>query len=166
MKCRRRKIIIILFSSAFFCTFVSSRVITLEQSNDELRNTNGCYLVTQFSSNPTNRFILKSYLFLQKLHKKDGLMKKNKKLSEQQIKVRTKNCLVSRQGSSIFLILCLRFQNYIFVYANVQLIWQSANYFFKIFSFFVIFSPFFLNIYTLVYPFLKKKSSTFSIFNI
>ena len=66
-------------------------------------------------------------------------MKKNKKLSEQQIKVRTKNCLVSRQGSSIFLILCLRFQNYIFVYANVQLIWQSANYFFKIFSFFVIF---------------------------
>jgi hypothetical protein len=27
-------------------TFVASRVITLEHNNEELRNTNGCYLVT------------------------------------------------------------------------------------------------------------------------
>ena len=25
-----------------------------KHNNDELRNTNGCYLITQFSSNPTN----------------------------------------------------------------------------------------------------------------
>ena len=28
-------------------------------NNEELRNTNGCYLVTQFSSNPNNRLILR-----------------------------------------------------------------------------------------------------------
>ncbi len=53
-----------------FCTFVTSRVITLWQSNEELRNTNGCYLVTQFSSNPTNRFILSELAFLAKVFEK------------------------------------------------------------------------------------------------
>ena len=48
-------------------TFVASRVITLEHNNEELRNTNGCYLVTQFSSNPTNRFILSELSFLAKV---------------------------------------------------------------------------------------------------
>ena len=43
------------------------RVITLKHNNEELRNTNGCYLVTQFSSNPTNRLILS---FLDKVTKK------------------------------------------------------------------------------------------------
>lgn len=41
----------------FFDTFARSRVITLKHNNEELRNTNGCYLVTQFSSNPNNRLI-------------------------------------------------------------------------------------------------------------
>ena len=36
-------------------TFAVSRVITLEHNNEELRNTNGCYLVTQISSNPNSR---------------------------------------------------------------------------------------------------------------
>ena len=53
-------------------TFVASRVITLEHNNEELRNTNGCYLVTQFSSNPTNRFILSELSFLAKVTKKIG----------------------------------------------------------------------------------------------
>lgn len=39
----------------------------LEHNNEELRNTNGCYLVTQFSSNPTNRFILSELSFLAKV---------------------------------------------------------------------------------------------------
>lgn len=51
-------------------TFVASRVITLEHNNEELRNTNGCYLVTQFSSNPTNRFILSELSFLAKVTEK------------------------------------------------------------------------------------------------
>ena len=55
------------FVSGSFCTFVASRVITLEHNNEELRNTNGCYLVTQFSSNPTNRFILSELSFLAKV---------------------------------------------------------------------------------------------------
>ena len=46
------------------------RVITLKHNNEELRNTNGCYLVTQFSSNPTNRFILSELSFLAKVTKK------------------------------------------------------------------------------------------------
>ena len=45
------------------------RVITLKHNNEELRNTNGCYLVTQFSSNPTNRFILSELSFLAKVTK-------------------------------------------------------------------------------------------------
>ena len=48
-----------LFVCISFCTFVTSRVITLEHNNEELRNTNGCYLVTQFPSNPNNRLILR-----------------------------------------------------------------------------------------------------------
>ena len=39
----------------------------LKQNNVELRNANGCYLVTQFSSNPTNRFILSELSFLAKV---------------------------------------------------------------------------------------------------
>ncbi len=46
------------------------RVITLKHNNEELRNTNGCYLVTQFSSSPTNRFILSELSFLAKVTKK------------------------------------------------------------------------------------------------
>ena len=52
-----------------FITFVPSRVITLKHNNEELRNTNGCYLITQFSSNPTNRFILSELSFLAKVSK-------------------------------------------------------------------------------------------------
>ena len=51
-------------------TFAVSRVITLEHNNEELRNTNGCYLVTQFSSNPTNLFILSELSFLAKFTKR------------------------------------------------------------------------------------------------
>ena len=47
------------------------RVITLKHNNEELRNTNGCYLVTQFSSNPTNRFILSELSFLAKVTEKN-----------------------------------------------------------------------------------------------
>lgn len=47
--------------------FAITIVITLEHNNEELRNTNGCYLVTQFSSNPTNRFILSELSFLAKV---------------------------------------------------------------------------------------------------
>lgn len=50
--------------------YAVSRVITLEHNNEELRNTNGCYLVTQFSSNPTNRFILSELSFLAKVAKR------------------------------------------------------------------------------------------------
>ena len=53
-----------------FCTFVASRVTTLKHNNEELRNTNDCYLVTQFSSNPTNRFILSKLSFLAKVTEK------------------------------------------------------------------------------------------------
>jgi len=42
----------------------------LEHNDEELRNTNGCHLVTQFSSNPTNRFILSELSFLAKVAKK------------------------------------------------------------------------------------------------
>ncbi len=59
-----------LLVSDSFCTFVASRVITLEHNNEELRNTNGCYLVTQFPNNPTNRFILSELSFLAKVTKK------------------------------------------------------------------------------------------------
>ncbi len=60
-----------LFVCISFCTFVPSRVITLKHNNEELRNTNGCYLVTQFSSNPTNRFILSELSFLAKSYIKN-----------------------------------------------------------------------------------------------
>lgn len=43
------------------------RVITLKHNNEELRNTNGCYLVTQFSSSSTNRLILSELSFLAKV---------------------------------------------------------------------------------------------------
>ncbi len=46
------------------------RVITLKHNNEELRNTNGCYLVTQFSSSSTNRLILSELSFLAKVTKK------------------------------------------------------------------------------------------------
>ena len=59
-----------LFVCISFCTFVASRVITLEQNNEELRKTNGCHLVTQFSSNPTNRFILSELSLLAKVIEK------------------------------------------------------------------------------------------------
>lgn len=39
----------------------------MKHNNEELRNTNDCYLVTQFSSNPTNRFILSELSFLAKV---------------------------------------------------------------------------------------------------
>ncbi len=40
------------FCQHYFCTFMTSRVATLRQSNEELRNMNGCYLITQFSYDP------------------------------------------------------------------------------------------------------------------
>lgn len=48
------------------------RVITLKHNNEELRNTNGCYLVTQFSSSSTNRLILSELSFLAKVTEKVG----------------------------------------------------------------------------------------------
>ena len=63
------KIIIIHFCLRFFYYLCAVRVITLKHNNEELRNTNGCYLVTQFSSNPTNRFILSELSFLAKVTK-------------------------------------------------------------------------------------------------
>ncbi len=57
--CRRKKIIITFFVCISFCTFVLSRVITLKHNNEELRNTNDYYLVTQFPCNPNNRLILR-----------------------------------------------------------------------------------------------------------
>ncbi len=50
------------------------RVITLKHNNEELRNTNGCYLVTQFSSSSTNRLILSELSFLAKISKKSILI--------------------------------------------------------------------------------------------
>ena len=50
--------------------FAITRVITLEHNNEELRNTNGCYLVTQFSSNPNNRLILRQLQILRFFQKK------------------------------------------------------------------------------------------------
>ena len=61
----------ILFICISFCTFVASRVTTLKHNNEELRNTNGCYLVTQFSGNPTNQFIISKLSFLAKVTIKD-----------------------------------------------------------------------------------------------
>ena len=58
-----------LFVSNIFYYLCTIRVITLKHNNEELRNTNGCYLVTQFSSNPTNRFILSKLSFLAKVTK-------------------------------------------------------------------------------------------------
>jgi len=46
----------------------------LWQNIEEFRNTNGCYLVTQFSSNPTNRFILSELSFLAKVTKKISVL--------------------------------------------------------------------------------------------
>ena len=53
--------------SLYLCAI---RVITLKHNNEELRNTNGCYLVTQFSSSSTNRLILSELSFLAKVKKK------------------------------------------------------------------------------------------------
>ena len=50
---------IIFFRLYFFYYLYIVRVITLKHNNEELRNTNGCYLVTQFSSNPNNLLILR-----------------------------------------------------------------------------------------------------------
>ena len=44
----KRKLSSFVFVCVSFITFAVSRVITLEHNNEELRNTNGCYLVTQF----------------------------------------------------------------------------------------------------------------------
>lgn len=52
------------FYQHFFLYLFTVRVITLKHSNEELRNTNGCYLVTQFSSNPNNRLILRQLQIL------------------------------------------------------------------------------------------------------
>ena len=40
----------------YLCCIKSYHIVA---SNEEPRNTNGCYLVTQFSSNPNNRLILR-----------------------------------------------------------------------------------------------------------
>ena len=64
------KIIIIHFCLRFFYYLCAVRVITLKHNNEELRNTNGCYLVTLFSGNPNNRFILNELSFLTKVRKK------------------------------------------------------------------------------------------------
>ena len=61
------KIIIIHFCLRFFYYLCAVRVITLKHNNEELRNTNGCYLVTQFSSSSTNRLILSELSFLAKV---------------------------------------------------------------------------------------------------
>ena len=58
------KIIIIHSCLRFFYYLCAVRVVTLKQSNEELRNTNGCYLVTLFSGNPNNRFILRQLQIL------------------------------------------------------------------------------------------------------
>lgn len=51
------KIIIIHFCLRFFYCLCAVRVITLKHNDEELRNMNVCYLITQFSSNPNNRLI-------------------------------------------------------------------------------------------------------------
>ena len=79
-----------LFVSNIFYYLCTIRVITLKHNNEELRNTNGCYLVTQFSSNPTNRFILSKLSFLAKVTKKE-----NKKQASWHKKIGA-----SRKGSS------------------------------------------------------------------
>ena len=53
--------------SLYLCAI---RVTTLKHNNERLRNTNGCYLVTQFSSSSTNRLILSELSFLAKVKKK------------------------------------------------------------------------------------------------
>lgn len=65
-----------LFVSNIFYYLCTIRVITLKHNNEELRNTNGCYLVTQFSSNPTNRFILSKLSFLAKVTEKNRFLTK------------------------------------------------------------------------------------------
>ena len=56
---------VIMKSAPPFCSFIkklylcASVVISLVQNNKELWNRNGCHLVTQFSSNPNNRLILR-----------------------------------------------------------------------------------------------------------
>lgn len=52
----------------------------LKHNNEELRNTNDCYLVTQFSSNPTNRFILSKLSFHAKATKKHWKIDTKQKL--------------------------------------------------------------------------------------
>ena len=64
------KIIIIHFGLRFFYYLCAVRVITLKHNNEELRNTNGCYLVTLFSGNPNNRFILRQLQILRFFRKK------------------------------------------------------------------------------------------------
>ena len=64
------KIIIIHFCLRFFYYLCAVRVITLKHNNEELRNTNGCYLVTLFSGNPNNRFILRQLQILRFFRKK------------------------------------------------------------------------------------------------
>ena len=58
------KIIIIRFCLRFFYYLCAVRVIALKHNNEELRNTNGCYLVTLFSDNPNNLFILRQLQIL------------------------------------------------------------------------------------------------------
>ena len=64
-----RKVSSTSLSLQFFYYFCSVIVITLEHNNKELRNTNGCNLVTHFSNNPTNRFILSKLSLLAKITK-------------------------------------------------------------------------------------------------
>ena len=66
------KIIIIHFCLHFFYYLCAVRVITLKHNNEELRNTSGCYLVTLFSGNPNNRFILRQLQILRFFQKKLG----------------------------------------------------------------------------------------------
>ena len=66
------KIIIIHFGLRFFYYLCAVRVIALKHNNEELRNTNGCYLVTLFSGNPNNRFILRQLQILRFFQKKLG----------------------------------------------------------------------------------------------
>ena len=52
----KRTTFLLVHKKLYLCVSVA---ISLVQNNEELRNTNGCYLVTQFSSNPNNRLILR-----------------------------------------------------------------------------------------------------------
>ena len=67
----RRKLSSYSFRLHFFYYLCAVKVITLKHNNEELRNTNGCYLVTQFSSNPNNRLILRQLQILRFFLKKD-----------------------------------------------------------------------------------------------